>query len=79
MTKEIEETPVDTNPAIITYKKNDTMLMIETTHAIPVIKTESHSIEAAQKQIAKFDDVIAIWTAKKKPYQDIIDKYNEIV
>ena len=71
-----EEEHVDPNPPIVKYKKKDGVLEIETTHATPVVKTESHNIESAQGQIAKLDGVIALWEAKKKVHQDIIDKYN---
>lgn len=80
MTKGLEEEPyVDPNPPIVKYKKKDGVLEIETTHATPVVKTKSHSIEAVQASVDKIDGVIALWEAKKVPHQNIIDKYNEIV
>jgi len=77
MPKEIEEPEIDTNPEIKTYIAKDNVLTIEKTHGQPVVKTESHKVEELQAKIAKFDRVIAIWEAKKKPYQDLINKYNE--
>lgn len=69
---------IDPNPEIKTYKKVDGNLVIERTHAEPVIHLESHSIKHAQAMIDKLDGVIAAWEAKKVPYQTIIDKYNSL-
>jgi hypothetical protein len=76
---EIPEEPIDDNPEIKTYKKIDGALVIEKTHGKPIIHTESHKIEEMQAQIDKIDGVIALWIEKKKPYQDIINKYEEIL
>lgn len=78
MPKIIEEPYIDKNPEIKTYKKFAGSLVIERTHSKPVVHLESHNIKHAQKMIDKFDNVIAQWEAKKKPYQDIIDKYNSL-
>ena len=76
---EHEHEEPDPNPEIKTYKKVNGELVVTKTHSKPVVHSKSHSIEETQAEIDKIDGVIAIWTAKKVPFQAIIDKYNEIL
>ena len=75
MNEEIE----DVNPEIVTYKTEEGKLIIEKTHKTPKVNIENYSIAELQGKIARINNVISIWEAKKKPYQDLINKYNEIV
>lgn len=68
----------DPNPPIVTWVKKDGVLEKQTTHADPKVHRESFSIENAQAQIDKINAAIAMWEAKKAPYQAIIDKYAEL-
>ena len=74
----MEEEIIDTNPAIITYEFEDNALVMETTHKDPTVQKKVYIVSDAQAKISKINNVIALWEAKKVPYQDIIDKYNEL-
>ena len=73
-----EEPYVDPNPSVVTYKAVDGILTISTTHAEPLIKTETHNIAEVQAKADKIDGVIQLWQNKKLPHQAIIDKYNQL-
>ena len=74
----IEEPYIDPNPEIKTFKKKNGALEIEITHKDPVVKTKSYNIEQVQAKIDKIDGAIQQWEAKKVPYQEIVDKYEEV-
>lgn len=74
----IPEYVPDPNPPIVKWTRREGILEKETTHAIPRVNKESFQIEHAQAHIDKIDVVIAMWEAKKVPYQEIIDKYEEL-
>ena len=74
----MEEEIIDVNPAIITYKFEENALVMETTHKDPTVQKKVYIVSDAQAKISKINNVIALWEAKKVPYQDIIDKYNEL-
>lgn len=73
----MEEKMIDDNPEIKTFSAKDNILTIEKTHSKPTIQLETYSVAELQKKIAKINSVISLWEAKKKPYQDLIDLYNE--
>jgi len=70
--------PEDTNPEIKTYSTEEGKLIVERTHGKPVVHTDSYLIKDAEVEIAKINSVIALWENKKQPYQDIVNKYDEI-
>ena len=78
MAEIIEKIIVDSNPAIITETKEGDNFVKSTTYKEPKITKVSYNIAELQAKIDKYDGVIAQWEAKKKPLQDIIDKYNQL-
>ena len=78
MEKTIEEVVVDSNPAIITETKEGDNFVKSTTYKEPKITKVSYNIAELQAKIDKYDGVIAQWEAKKKPLQEIINKFNAL-
>ena len=70
---------VDATKISTTYRVNEKNLwVIETPDKIvPVEKV--YNIEEIQNEIEKIDGAIQAWNDKRKPLQDILDKYNEEV
>ena len=72
---EKEEPTIQT---IVTETYEGRRLIKETTYSEIPVKTESTDIDNLQAKIAKIDSAISQWNAKKKPLQDILDRYNAL-
>ncbi|MCK5013764.1 MAG: hypothetical protein KAS66_08080 [Candidatus Omnitrophica bacterium] len=73
------ELPEEIPAVVITteYRVTNGTLTKEDTPDVPVKISKSWNIEHELKQIAKIDNAISLWQAKRKVHQDIVDKYNE--
>lgn len=63
---------------VTSYEATDNNLKIIKTPNKIVPVTESYDIPSITSEIAKIDSAIESWQNKRKPLQDIIDKYNEL-
>lgn len=64
------------NPKTKTTIREGSILTVYEVHEQPVIRVVTHSIAEIQAKIAKIDSVIALWEAKKAPFQATLDEYN---
>lgn len=63
--KDLEEAK-EINPATVTYKKKIGILEVKTTHAEPVVKTESHNIEELRAKTAAIDGAMRLWEGTRR-------------
>ena len=70
---------VDATKISTTYETSEKFLKVIQTpdKIVPVEKV--YNIEEIQNEIEKIDGAIQAWNDKRKPLQDILDKYNEEV
>lgn len=67
----------ETIAIVTTYKKSGKVLTREDVPEKPVPIVTTWDIDKELKAIAKIDGVIALWEAKRKKHQDVIDLYTE--
>ena len=73
-----EETTQEQVNIITTYEaQGDNLKIIKTPEKV-IPTEESYNIASVREELARIDNVIAQWEAKKAPLQAIIDKYNEV-
>jgi antitoxin component of MazEF toxin-antitoxin module len=71
--EELEATNITTSYEVT----KDNLKVIKTPEKIvPIV--EQYDLNEIRNQIARIDGAIELWNAKRKPLQDIIDKYEEI-
>lgn len=64
-------------PVVTETVGEDTLTRTTTYDAIPT-KTEVIDIREIKAKLYKIDSAIAIWMSKRKPLQDVLDKYNAL-
>lgn len=62
----------------IKYEVSTTDLKIIRTPSEVIPVTESYNIDLIKAELIKIDNAIAQWQDKRKPLQDILDKYTEL-
>jgi len=73
-----DEEEVQEIKTVTSYEATENNLKVIKTPDKIVPVTVSYDIPDIKNQIAKIDGAIELWQAKRKPLQDIIDKYTEL-
>ena len=61
---------------IVTERAGENSIIIETTYDSIPTQVQVVDINEVRRKLSKIDGAIAQWEAKRKPFQDVLDKYN---